>query len=85
MIVAVFYTSRVFATYVLEGAALLGEGISAQRIEAAGLKAGMPVAPLALLDEVSLSLVFDIREQTRRDMGSRRFALRKTPRLRCIT
>ena len=74
-----FYTSRVFATYVLEGAALLGEGISAQRIEAAGLKAGMPVAPLALLDEVSLSLVFDIREQTRRDMEAEGLPYEKHP------
>jgi 3-hydroxyacyl-CoA dehydrogenase/enoyl-CoA hydratase/3-hydroxybutyryl-CoA epimerase len=63
-----FYTSRVFATYVLEGAAMLGEGIAPTLIEAAGIKAGMPVGPLALLDEVSLSLVFDIREQTRRDI-----------------
>jgi 3-hydroxyacyl-CoA dehydrogenase/enoyl-CoA hydratase/3-hydroxybutyryl-CoA epimerase len=62
-----FYTSRVFATYVLEGAALLGEGQNAREIEVAGMQAGMPVGPLALLDEVSIKLVWDIRVQTRKD------------------
>ncbi len=47
---------QVFATYVLEGIALLEEGNHPRAIEAAGLKAGMPVGPLALTDEVSLSL-----------------------------
>lgn len=65
-----FYTSRVFSTYVMEGAALLAEGCNAQEIEQAGRQAGMPVGPLALLDEVSLSLVHDIREQTRKDLAA---------------
>ncbi len=63
-----FYTSRVFATYVLEGIALLGEGYHPQVIERAGLQAGMPVGPLALTDEVSLSLIAHIRNQTVLDM-----------------
>jgi 3-hydroxyacyl-CoA dehydrogenase/enoyl-CoA hydratase/3-hydroxybutyryl-CoA epimerase len=62
-----FYTSRVFATYVQEGQALLGEGQHPRAIESAGMQAGMPVGPLALSDEVSLSLMQHIREQTRRD------------------
>lgn len=62
-----FYTSRVFATYVQEGIALLGEGYNARSIEAAGLQAGMPVGPLALTDEVSLSLMAHIRKQTAED------------------
>lgn len=62
-----FYTSRVFATYVLEGIALLGEGNNARSIEAAGLQAGMPVGPLALTDEVSLKLLTHIRKQTIED------------------
>src|SRR5579871_3184392 len=62
-----FYTSRVFATYVLEGIAMLGEGINARAIEAAGLQAGMPVGPLALTDEVSLTLLAHIRKQTAED------------------
>ena len=43
-----FYTSRVFATYVMEGIAMLGEGVHPRSIEVAGLKAGMPMPPLAL-------------------------------------
>jgi len=62
-----FYTTRVFAAYVQEGQALLGEGQNPRAIESAGLQAGMPVAPLALTDEVSLSLMHHIREQTRLD------------------
>ena len=63
-----FYTSRVFATYVLEGIAMLGEGQHPRAIESAGLKAGMPVGPLALTDEVSLSLMAHIRKQTEEDL-----------------
>jgi 3-hydroxyacyl-CoA dehydrogenase/enoyl-CoA hydratase/3-hydroxybutyryl-CoA epimerase len=65
-----FYTSRVFATYVKEGLALLGEGQHPRAIESAGLQAGMPVGPLALSDEVSLGLMLHIREQTRQDMAA---------------
>ncbi len=64
-----FYTSRVFATYVKEGAALLQEGNSPVSIENAGMHGGMPVGPLAVSDEVSLSLSLDIDTQTRKDMG----------------
>ena len=62
-----FYTSRVFATYIMEGMKLLMEGQHPRSIEVAGLQAGMPVGPLALHDEVSLSLSWHILEQTRRD------------------
>jgi 3-hydroxyacyl-CoA dehydrogenase / enoyl-CoA hydratase / 3-hydroxybutyryl-CoA epimerase len=65
-----FYTSRVFATYVKEGLALLGEGQHPRAIESAGLQAGMPVGPLALSDEVSLGLMLHIREQTRQDLAA---------------
>lgn len=64
-----FYTSRVFGTYVLEGIAMLLEGQSPAYIEQAGLQTGMPVSPLALTDEVSLSLVLDIQNQARKDLG----------------
>ena len=65
-----FYTSRVFGTYVSEGAALLAEGQNARAIESAGLKAGMPVGPLALMDEVNLGLAMHIREQTEKDLAA---------------
>lgn len=63
-----FYTSRVFATYVSEGIAMLAEGIHPRSIEVAGMKSGMPMPPLALQDEVTLSLVRHITEQNNRDM-----------------
>jgi 3-hydroxyacyl-CoA dehydrogenase/enoyl-CoA hydratase/3-hydroxybutyryl-CoA epimerase len=63
-----FYTSRVFSTYLKEGLALLAEGQHPRAIESAGLQAGMPVGPLALSDEVSLSLMVHINQQTRKDL-----------------
>jgi 3-hydroxyacyl-CoA dehydrogenase/enoyl-CoA hydratase/3-hydroxybutyryl-CoA epimerase len=63
-----FYTSRVFATYVMEGIAMLAEGVHPRSIEVAGVKVGMPMPPLALQDEVSLSLSLHVSDQTRRDL-----------------
>ena len=58
-----FYTTRVFTKYPCEGMAMLDEGIKATSIENAGKKAGYPVGPLALSDEVNIALVGKIREQ----------------------
>jgi 3-hydroxyacyl-CoA dehydrogenase/enoyl-CoA hydratase/3-hydroxybutyryl-CoA epimerase len=65
-----FFTSRVFGTYVMEGAAMLAEGIAAPLIEHAALAAGMPVGPLAVLDETSLALSVHVIEQTRADLAA---------------
>jgi 3-hydroxyacyl-CoA dehydrogenase/enoyl-CoA hydratase/3-hydroxybutyryl-CoA epimerase len=65
-----FYTSRVFATYVMEGIAMLKEGVHPRSIEVAGLQAGMPMPPLALQDEVSLSLSMHVAEQTKKDLAA---------------
>ena len=65
-----FYTSRVFATYVMEGIAMLAEGVHPRSIEVAGLQAGMPMPPLALQDEVSLSLSLHVAEQTQKDLAA---------------
>ncbi|HUR90848.1 MAG TPA: 3-hydroxyacyl-CoA dehydrogenase NAD-binding domain-containing protein [Ramlibacter sp.] len=62
-----FFTSRVFGTFVMEGAAMIGEGIPAAVVEHAGLQAGMPVGPLAVLDETALSLSVHVLDQTRAD------------------
>ncbi|MCQ6259608.1 3-hydroxyacyl-CoA dehydrogenase NAD-binding domain-containing protein [Pseudomonas sp. Q11] len=63
-----FFTSRVFGTFTNEGIAMLGEGVSAPMIETEARKAGMPTGPLAISDEVSLSLMSHIREQTAKDL-----------------
>ncbi len=65
-----FYTSRVFATYVMEGLAMLAEGVHPRSIEMAGLQAGMPMPPLALQDEVSLSLGVHVADQTHKDLAA---------------
>ncbi len=63
-----FYTSRVFGTFVNEGMALLGEGVPAAVVENAGWQIGMPVGPLAVLDEVSLKLADDVLHQELADL-----------------
>ena len=63
-----FYTSRVFGTYVSEGIAMLSEGIHPRSIEVAGMKSGMPMPPLALQDEVSLSLSLHVMQQAKKAM-----------------
>ena len=65
-----FFTSRVFGTYVMEGIAMLKEGVHPRSIEVAGLQAGMPMPPLALQDEVSLSLGLHVVEQTKKDFAA---------------
>ncbi|MDV2080049.1 3-hydroxyacyl-CoA dehydrogenase NAD-binding domain-containing protein [Marinobacter xestospongiae] len=62
-----FFTSRVFGTFVNEGIAMLAEGVHPSSIENAGVLAGMPVGPLAISDEVSLTLMQHIRAQSRKD------------------
>jgi 3-hydroxyacyl-CoA dehydrogenase/enoyl-CoA hydratase/3-hydroxybutyryl-CoA epimerase len=65
-----FFTSRVFGTFTNEGLAMLGEGVSAAMIENEARKAGMPVGPLAISDEVSMSLMNHIRQQTLKDLAA---------------
>jgi len=65
-----FFTSRVFGTFVMEGVQMLAEGLPAPLIEHAGLAAGMPVGPLAVLDETSLSLSVHVMTQTRKDLAA---------------
>jgi len=74
-----FFTSRVFGTFTNEGIAMLGEGVAAPMIETEARKAGMPVGPLAVSDEVSLSLMSHIRQQTAKDLQAEGKALPAHP------
>ncbi len=74
-----FYTSRTFGTFVMEGAAMLGEGIPAPVIENASMQAGMPVGPLAVLDETALSLSVHVLDQTRADLQAEGKTYAATP------
>ncbi|WP_237067619.1 3-hydroxyacyl-CoA dehydrogenase NAD-binding domain-containing protein [Microbulbifer guangxiensis] len=65
-----FFTSRVFGCFTNEGIAMLGEGVKPATIENAAARAGFPVGPLAVSDEVSLTLMSKIRQQTIADLGS---------------
>jgi 3-hydroxyacyl-CoA dehydrogenase/enoyl-CoA hydratase/3-hydroxybutyryl-CoA epimerase len=60
----------VFGTFVMEGAAMLGEGIPAAAIENAGMQCGMPVGPLAVLDETALTLSVHVMDQTIADFAT---------------
>jgi len=63
-----FFTSRTFSTFVHEGCAMLAEGIPAAAIENAARQAGMPVGPLEVIDQTSLSLSMHVMEQTIADL-----------------
>ncbi len=65
-----FFTSRVFGTFANEGISMVGEGISPAAIENAAFLAGFPVGPLAVTDEVSMTLMEKIRKQTIKDLQS---------------
>jgi 3-hydroxyacyl-CoA dehydrogenase / enoyl-CoA hydratase / 3-hydroxybutyryl-CoA epimerase len=58
-----FYTSRVFQTFIHEGASMLAEGVPPAVIENAAKSVGMPVGPLALLDELTFDLPLKIVDQ----------------------
>ena len=64
-----FFTSRVVATYVGEGHAMLAEGVPPAMVENVGQIAGMPVGPLALNDEVGIDLAHAIMREARADLG----------------
>jgi len=61
-----FFTSRVIIRFVLEAVAMVAEGIAPASVEQAGLQAGYPTGPLALLDELALPLLLKIRDETAR-------------------
>lgn len=64
-----FYTSRVFGTLTNEGMTMLAEGIKPALIENAAKMAGLPVGPLAVMDEVTLELGYKITMQAAADQG----------------
>lgn len=64
-----FYTSRVFGVFTNEGMSLLQEGVKPALIENAAKMAGMPVGPLAVMDEVTIELGYKVAKQTKADLG----------------
>jgi 3-hydroxyacyl-CoA dehydrogenase/enoyl-CoA hydratase/3-hydroxybutyryl-CoA epimerase len=74
-----FFTSRVFGTFIQEGMRLVTEGVHPAKVEMAALKAGMPVGPLAIQDEVSLSLTEHITKETRKALQAEGQNLPESP------
>ncbi|MEU7531283.1 3-hydroxyacyl-CoA dehydrogenase NAD-binding domain-containing protein [Saccharothrix sp. NPDC042600] len=62
-----FYTSRTFGTYVTEAVSMIAEGVRPALIENIAKRSGMAVGPLAVSDEVTLTLQLKIRDQTLAD------------------
>ncbi|GAP38129.1 3-hydroxyacyl-CoA dehydrogenase NAD-binding domain-containing protein [Piscinibacter sakaiensis] len=65
-----FFTSRVFGTFTKEGAAMLAEGVPAALIENVAMGVGMPVGPLAVMDETSMALTLSVKKQTEADLAA---------------
>jgi 3-hydroxyacyl-CoA dehydrogenase/enoyl-CoA hydratase/3-hydroxybutyryl-CoA epimerase len=70
-----FFTSRVFSTFTREGALLLNEGVPPVMIENIAKRVGMPVGPLAAIDEVSLSLALNIMDSDKEERNESKQAL----------
>ena len=66
-----FYTTRVFSSFIMEGACLVAEGHDPVLVEWAARSAGMVVPPLQVFDEVTLTLGVKANEQGRAYLGDR--------------
>lgn len=64
-----FYTTRVFARYILEGAQMVAEGQDPVLIEWGAHAAGMVVPPLKVFDEITLALGRHVAESSREYVG----------------
>ncbi len=65
-----FYTTRVFSSYIMEGAQLVAEGHDPVLIEWAARQAGMVVPPLQVFDEVTLTLGVKASDQGKKYLGA---------------
>lgn len=64
-----FFTNRVFPPYMGEAMKLVTEGVKPALIENAAKLLGMPIGPLALLDETTLQLGYDVMQSTKKELG----------------
>ena len=64
-----FFTNRVFPPYANEASLMVTEGISMALIENCAAKLGLPIGPLAVTDETTLKLGYDIMTSTKEEMG----------------
>lgn len=55
----------------MEGMVLLSEGCSPRYIESIGKKAGFPVGPFTVLDEIGLKVAYKIRSEIKKSLNKR--------------
>ncbi|PXF63754.1 fatty acid oxidation complex subunit alpha FadJ [Kangiella spongicola] len=51
-----FYVNRILAPYINEAGILLSEGVAIEKLDKAMVKAGFPVGPISLLDQVGIDV-----------------------------
>ena len=64
-----FYANRIVMPYLAEAMGMVGEGYAPALIENAARQLGMPVGPLALVDETSIELGYRIMSEAKAAMG----------------
>jgi 3-hydroxyacyl-CoA dehydrogenase/enoyl-CoA hydratase/3-hydroxybutyryl-CoA epimerase len=64
-----FFTNQVFPPYINEAALMVTEGVSMALIENSALNLGLPIGPLAVCDDTTLKLGYDIMRSTQEEMG----------------
>ncbi|MBT8471480.1 MAG: 3-hydroxyacyl-CoA dehydrogenase, partial [Marinicaulis sp.] len=64
-----FYTNRVVPPYLGEAMIMVQEGVKPALIDNAAKNLGLPLGPLALTDETSLSLGHMLMESTKKELG----------------
>ncbi len=66
-----FYTTRILAPYVNEATRMVVEGVEIEKIDTALQKAGFPVGPIVLLDEVGIDVASHIADTMHEAFGER--------------
>ncbi|EFQ84476.1 prevent-host-death family protein [Aeromicrobium marinum DSM 15272] len=79
-----FFTSRVFGTLVMEGAQMVGEGVHPVTVERAASLSGFPGQPLAMIDEVSLTLPQSINAEAQKAAAAEGKSLPESPAMKVI-
>ena len=64
-----FFTNQVFPPYINEAILMVTEGVSPALIENSALNMGLPIGPLAVTDDTTLKLGYDIMKSTQEEMG----------------
>jgi len=66
-----FFTNQVFPPYVNEASLMVTEGVSMALIENCAANLGLPIGPLAVSDDTTLKLGYDIMTSTQEEMGDK--------------